>query len=164
MSRVVPSRKIMPLRGPTCKIARFQAELKFPSWTECGKKAYYKTKSKTKINLKMIKIALTNGYIWPFYSLYAYAVVNNNVDVNPVFAFPIDYFHRFWKDRICISKYFLSLQQDGICQHPPYSLVWTSYGHLPDKQPETELGGIQTTFPDTDTDIRGIRKIGKKLN
>ena len=27
---------IMPLRGPTCKIARFQAELKFPSWTECG--------------------------------------------------------------------------------------------------------------------------------
>ena len=30
------SRKIMPLRGPTCKIARFQAELKFPSWAECG--------------------------------------------------------------------------------------------------------------------------------
>ena len=30
------SRKIMPLRGPTCKIARFQAGLKFPSWTECG--------------------------------------------------------------------------------------------------------------------------------
>ena len=29
---------VMPLRGPTCKIARFQAELKFPSWTECGKK------------------------------------------------------------------------------------------------------------------------------
>ena len=29
---------IMPLRGPTCKIARFQAVLKFPSWTECGKK------------------------------------------------------------------------------------------------------------------------------
>ena len=28
--------KIMPLRGPTCKIARFQAGLKFPSWTECG--------------------------------------------------------------------------------------------------------------------------------
>ena len=27
---------IMPLRGPTCKIARFQAELKFPSWTECA--------------------------------------------------------------------------------------------------------------------------------
>ena len=27
----------MPLRGPTCKIARFQAGLKFPSWTECGK-------------------------------------------------------------------------------------------------------------------------------
>ena len=27
---------IMPLRGPTCKIARFQAGLKFPSWTECG--------------------------------------------------------------------------------------------------------------------------------
>ena len=27
---------VMPLRGPTCKIARFQAELKFPSWTECG--------------------------------------------------------------------------------------------------------------------------------
>ena len=36
MSWVVPSRKIMPLCGPTCKIARFQAELKFPSWTECG--------------------------------------------------------------------------------------------------------------------------------
>ena len=30
------SRKIMPLRGPTCKIARFKAELKFSSWTECG--------------------------------------------------------------------------------------------------------------------------------
>ena len=29
---------VMPLRGPTCKIARFQAELKFPSWTECGNK------------------------------------------------------------------------------------------------------------------------------
>ena len=29
---------VMPLRGPNCKIARFQAELKFPSWTECGKK------------------------------------------------------------------------------------------------------------------------------
>ena len=28
---------IMLLHGPTCKIARFQAELKFPSWTECGK-------------------------------------------------------------------------------------------------------------------------------
>ena len=27
---------VMPLRGPTCKIARFQAELEFPSWTECG--------------------------------------------------------------------------------------------------------------------------------
>ena len=27
---------IMPVRGPTWKIARFQAELKFPSWTECG--------------------------------------------------------------------------------------------------------------------------------
>ena len=27
----------MPLRGPTCKIARFQAGLNFPSWTECGK-------------------------------------------------------------------------------------------------------------------------------
>ena len=27
---------IMPLRGPTCKIARFQAKLKFPSCTECG--------------------------------------------------------------------------------------------------------------------------------
>ena len=25
---------VMPIRGPTCKIARFQAELKFPSWTE----------------------------------------------------------------------------------------------------------------------------------
>ena len=23
--------------GPTCKIARFQEGLKFPSWTECGK-------------------------------------------------------------------------------------------------------------------------------
>ena len=34
--RLDTSRKIMPLRGPTCKIARFQAELKFPSWTECG--------------------------------------------------------------------------------------------------------------------------------
>ena len=87
------------------------------------------------------------------------------IHVNRVFAFPIDYFHRFWKDRICISKYFLSLQQDGICQHPPYSPVWTSHGHLPDKQPETELGGNQTTFSDidadADTDIRGIRKIGK---
>ena len=28
---------IKPLRGPTCKLARFQAELKFPSWAECGK-------------------------------------------------------------------------------------------------------------------------------
>ena len=28
---------VMPLRGPTCKIARFQAELKFPNWTEFGK-------------------------------------------------------------------------------------------------------------------------------
>ena len=28
--------RIMPLRGPTCKFARFQAELKFPSWTEFG--------------------------------------------------------------------------------------------------------------------------------
>ena len=37
VSRVDTGRKIMPLRGPTCKIARFQAELKFPSWTECGK-------------------------------------------------------------------------------------------------------------------------------
>ena len=26
----------MPLRGPTCEFARFQAEPKFPSWTECG--------------------------------------------------------------------------------------------------------------------------------
>ena len=24
----------------TCKFARFQAELKFPSWTECGKSYY----------------------------------------------------------------------------------------------------------------------------
>ena len=32
-----PQCRIMPLRGPTCKIARFQAGLKFPSWTECGK-------------------------------------------------------------------------------------------------------------------------------
>ena len=31
-----PQCRIMPLRGPTCKIARFQAGLKFPSWTECG--------------------------------------------------------------------------------------------------------------------------------
>ena len=30
---VVPRSKIIPLRGPTCKIARFQAKLKFPSWT-----------------------------------------------------------------------------------------------------------------------------------
>ena len=29
---------ILPLRGPTCKIARFQAQLKVPSWTECGKR------------------------------------------------------------------------------------------------------------------------------
>ena len=29
---------VMPLRGPTNMIARFQAELEFPSWTECGKK------------------------------------------------------------------------------------------------------------------------------
>ena len=33
---VVPRLKIIPLCGPTCKIARFQAELKFPSWTKCG--------------------------------------------------------------------------------------------------------------------------------
>ena len=33
-----PHCRIMPLHGPTCKIARFQAELKFPSWTECGNK------------------------------------------------------------------------------------------------------------------------------
>ena len=31
-----PTYILQPLRGPTCKIARFQAELKFPSWTECG--------------------------------------------------------------------------------------------------------------------------------
>ena len=34
---------IMPLRGPTCKIARFQAELKFPSWTECGNKLSHRS-------------------------------------------------------------------------------------------------------------------------
>ena len=28
---------VKSLRGPTCKIARFQAELKFSSWIECGK-------------------------------------------------------------------------------------------------------------------------------
>ena len=32
-----PQCKIMPLCGPTCKIARIQARLKFPSWTKCGK-------------------------------------------------------------------------------------------------------------------------------
>ena len=32
-----PTYILQPLRGPTCKIARIQAELKFPSWTECGK-------------------------------------------------------------------------------------------------------------------------------
>ena len=31
---------IMPLRGPTCKIARFQAQLKFPSRTDCGNKEF----------------------------------------------------------------------------------------------------------------------------
>ena len=31
--------KIMPLRGPTCKIARFQEGLKFPSWTRVCQKA-----------------------------------------------------------------------------------------------------------------------------
>ena len=34
---------IMPLRGPTCKIARFQAELKIPSWTECGNNHIFQT-------------------------------------------------------------------------------------------------------------------------
>ena len=33
---------IMPLCGPTCKFARFQAELKFPSWTECGNEFGFK--------------------------------------------------------------------------------------------------------------------------
>ena len=33
---------IMPLRGPTCKIARFEAQLKFTSWTECGNKHFIK--------------------------------------------------------------------------------------------------------------------------
>ena len=27
---------IKPLHGPTCKIARFKAELKFQNWNECG--------------------------------------------------------------------------------------------------------------------------------
>ena len=27
---------LQPFCGPICKIARFQAELRFPSWTECG--------------------------------------------------------------------------------------------------------------------------------
>ena len=31
-----PQCRIMPLRGPTCKIARLQAGLKFPCWTVCG--------------------------------------------------------------------------------------------------------------------------------
>ena len=34
---VVIRLKIMPFRGPTCKIARFQAGLKFPSWTQVWK-------------------------------------------------------------------------------------------------------------------------------
>ena len=39
----------MPLRGPTCKIARFQAGLKFPSWTECGKNINGEAKKLTKL-------------------------------------------------------------------------------------------------------------------
>ena len=29
---------LQPCCGPTCKFARFQAELKFPGWTECANK------------------------------------------------------------------------------------------------------------------------------
>ena len=32
----------MPLRGPTCKIAIFQAGLKLPSWTDCGNISFLK--------------------------------------------------------------------------------------------------------------------------
>ena len=35
---VVPRSKIIPLHGPTCKIARFQAGLKFPCWTKVWQK------------------------------------------------------------------------------------------------------------------------------
>ena len=42
---------IMPLRGPTCKISRFQAGLKFPSWTECGKN--------DKLNIELAKMQNT---------------------------------------------------------------------------------------------------------
>ena len=50
---VVPRSKIIPLRGPTCKIARFQAKLKFPSWTECGKNIPY-------IGLMVLKVTGLN--------------------------------------------------------------------------------------------------------
>ena len=38
MCWVVIRSKIMPLCGPTCKFARFQAGLKFPSWTRVWQK------------------------------------------------------------------------------------------------------------------------------
>ena len=44
---------IMPLRGPTCKFARFQAGLKFPSWTRVWQ---YTQNNITEIYLKYARV------------------------------------------------------------------------------------------------------------
>ena len=52
---------VMPLHGPTCKIARFQVELKFPSWTECGNYA------KMTFNFFKQKLQMAALLVWIFY-------------------------------------------------------------------------------------------------
>ena len=77
---------IMPLCGPTCKIARFQAGLKFPSWTECGKNQLFPQGQNPK-NLQkvhtIIKDKKKTNKANKVYQVFQYNITEGQVEINP---------------------------------------------------------------------------------
>ena len=74
-----PQCRIMPLRGPTCKIARFQAGLKFPSWTECGNNSNKLGLSWAKLSSSPSKIIYNNGF--STFSIEGFTILNESPNI-----------------------------------------------------------------------------------